>query len=244
MKALLLSCLSLFCIATASSQYCDFQFKDSLFVTVQQDTIYVWDMLACAQCAARFSDSVSVTVDTIFVVQTDTAGAIAMCDCLFNLRSSITGIPHGTYWIVVYRDYLKKYGYPSDSRTYIGALQCQYEPTTSPTFSHRSYQSACLSGAAVEEATPLPTEFSLVQIYPNPFNPSATVQFRTSRTEFVEIKIFDILGREVQTLLADRVTPGTHNLTFTMTGNATSGTYFCRMVTHGFSQTKAIILLR
>jgi len=219
--------------------------KDSLFVAVQQDTIYLWDMAACAYCSATFDLHVTRSADTIYVVQTDTAGQLATCGCVFNLRASITGLPRGTYWIAVYRDLLKKYGYSDDVHQFIGALQCQYEPATSPALSWNSYQSGCSpSSVPLQERRAVPGEFALLQIYPNPFNPSATVQFRTTRTEYVVIKIFDILGREVQTLLAENATPGLHALTFAMAKDSNSGIYFCRMVAGSFSQTRAMVLLR
>ncbi len=96
----------------------------------------------------------------------------------------------------------------------------------------------------MEEPRAVPTEFSLVQIYPNPFNLTATVQFRMSKAAYVNIKVYDVLGREIQTLLSGYTPPGLHNLKFNMAGGMASGIYFCRMVAGGFSQTKAINLMR
>lgn len=243
MKPLLVFCFAGFWVTSSFAQ-CDFLGKDTLFATVQQDTIYLWEMDACTYCSAEFHVSVIRSSDTIYVVQTDTAGRIATCQCLFNLRATITGLPSGTYWIVVYRDLLKKYGYRADTHEFIGALQCTYQPATSPGLSWKGYQSSCISNSVPEKPRSLPGEFALEQIYPNPFNPGTTIQFRISRAEHVVLKVYDVLGREVSTVLAARTEPGTHSVIFRMPRDLTSGVYYCRMTAGAFVQTKAMVLLR
>jgi hypothetical protein len=241
---LMFCCLLLATAASVGQPLCDFKGRDTLFVTVQEDTIYVWDMHACAYCSAQFGISVSQSADTIHVVQTDTTGRLATCTCLFNLRSSIAGIPRGVYWIKVERDLLKKYGYSDDIHQLIGVLQIQYEPAVSPGLSWGTYQSYCNPSSVAEEPAPIPLQFALEQIYPNPFNPGTTIQFRISRSEHVVLKVYDVLGREVQTLLAARTEPGVHTVSFRMPKELNSGIYYCRMTVGSFSQTKTMILLR
>lgn len=94
----------------------------------------------------------------------------------------------------------------------------------------------------------LPNHFSLSQNYPNPFNPETTISYtigtvQLSALSFVTLKLFDVLGREVSTLVNEEKPAGTYKVKF----NAkylTSGIYFYRLSTNGFVQTKKMILLR
>jgi hypothetical protein len=85
--------------------------------------------------------------------------------------------------------------------------------------------------------------FSLEQNYPNPFNPSTSIQFSIATKGMFTLRVYDVLGREVQTLLNDELTPGPHRVTFDGTGLA-SGVYFYRIQSATFSETKRLILLR
>jgi Secretion system C-terminal sorting domain len=85
--------------------------------------------------------------------------------------------------------------------------------------------------------------YSLETIYPNPFNPSTTVVFALPASEFVRITAYDILGREVATILADRLGPGEHSVAWNAAG-LPSGVYLLRMESGGFTQTRRALLLR
>jgi hypothetical protein len=86
-------------------------------------------------------------------------------------------------------------------------------------------------------------EFKLNQNYPNPFNNSTRISFSLNRGSNVLIKIFDILGSEVKTLVNEFKQEGTYSLDFDG-GNMNSGVYFLRMQTDKFTDTKKIILLK
>ena len=84
--------------------------------------------------------------------------------------------------------------------------------------------------------------YSLFQNYPNPFNPVTTIRFEIPKSERVELKIFDMLGREVATLF-DKVAPaGIVDVDFNA-GNLASGMYVYRIKAGDFIQTKKMILL-
>ena len=223
---------------------CDFQGRDSLVAVVVGDTIHLQDLAACGYCSATFNIWVQAVNDSIYIVQTDTAGQIALCDCLFNLRTSISGLPPGTYWIAVYRDLLKKYGYPSDIHQFIGSVQVAFQATSTPSFGWNTFQSQCLPDAVPPVRSPVPARFVLHQNYPNPFNPATTISFETTKSEFVKIKLYDLSGREVQTLWAESTPPGWHSVAIRMGERISSGAYYCRMDAGGFSQTVRIVLLR
>ncbi len=88
-----------------------------------------------------------------------------------------------------------------------------------------------------------PKDYKLFQNYPNPFNPTTKIEFRIPNFGFVSIKIFDILGREVTTLVNEVKKPGTYEVKFDAS-NLSSGIYFYRMQAGDFAQTHKMIFLK
>jgi len=88
-----------------------------------------------------------------------------------------------------------------------------------------------------------PQEYRLMQNYPNPFNPSTSIKFQTSNTNFVSLKVYDMLGREVTTLVSDQKPAGTYEVRFDATGLA-SGIYYYRITAGGFSDVKKMVLVK
>ncbi len=89
----------------------------------------------------------------------------------------------------------------------------------------------------------IPFKFTLNQNYPNPFNPSTTISFSLESKSFLTLKIFDIVGREVATLVNEELPAGTYSRQWSA-ANMSSGVYFCRLQSRSFSETKKLILLR
>jgi hypothetical protein len=89
----------------------------------------------------------------------------------------------------------------------------------------------------------LPTATTLSQNYPNPFNPTTTFQITVGKTEWISLRVFDIMGKEVATLVEGVMQPGTHTIPFD--GNAlSSGTYFYRLTSENHTSTGRMLLLR
>ena len=88
-----------------------------------------------------------------------------------------------------------------------------------------------------------PVAFELKQNYPNPFNPSTTISFSLPHPGFVNLKVFDILGREVTTLLNEQEPSGSYSVKFNGT-NYASGIYFYRLEFEGNSFVKKMILMK
>jgi hypothetical protein len=100
------------------------------------------------------------------------------------------------------------------------------------------------SGAtAVQNHSTNPRSFSLFQNYPNPFNPTTTIQFSTSKLSIVNLKVFDLLGREVTTLANGEFAAGMHEVSFDASKFA-SGIYFYRIQAGSFTATKKLVLLK
>ena len=85
--------------------------------------------------------------------------------------------------------------------------------------------------------------YRLEQNYPNPFNPSTVIRFQISAREFVTLKVYDILGREVATLINAEKSAGNYNVEFDAQ-NLTSGVYVCRIQAGNFSDVKKLLLLK
>lgn len=96
-----------------------------------------------------------------------------------------------------------------------------------------------------EIANEIPNDFVLYQNYPNPFNPSTVISYQISYYSHVILKVYDVLGREVATLLDEYKQPGLYNYQFSiMNYQLTTGVYFYQMRAGNFVQTKKMILLR
>ena len=99
----------------------------------------------------------------------------------------------------------------------------------------------------------MPKDFSLDQNYPNPFNPSTTISYSIPASLFVTLKIYDVLGNEVVTLVNSEKPKGSYEVKFSTTGgsaaggdvyNLPSGIYFYRLQAGSFVETKKMILLK
>ena len=87
----------------------------------------------------------------------------------------------------------------------------------------------------------LPTEYILHQNYPNPFNPTTTIEFSLPRASHVSLKVYDVLGQEILTLVNSEKSAGVHRVEFDGS-NAASGVYFYRMQAENNVQTKWFML--
>jgi hypothetical protein len=90
----------------------------------------------------------------------------------------------------------------------------------------------------------LPETFTLLQNYPNPFNSSTVISFSLPSESYVLLKVFDVMGREVATLIDEKLSAGNHSLRWE-TSNISSGVYFYHLATStGYIQTKKLLFLK
>jgi subtilisin-like proprotein convertase family protein len=85
--------------------------------------------------------------------------------------------------------------------------------------------------------------FELKQNYPNPFNPATKIAFSIGKQDFVSLKIYDQLGRELQTLINDDLTPGDYEAVWNAK-NYPSGVYYYRLKTNDFTETRRMLLTK
>lgn len=89
----------------------------------------------------------------------------------------------------------------------------------------------------------LPVQFNLEQNYPNPFNPLTSIKYAISDKQFVQLKIFDLIGNEVATLVNEEKPAGNYEIVFNASV-LSSGVYFYKIVSGNFTETKKMILLK
>lgn len=93
-----------------------------------------------------------------------------------------------------------------------------------------------------EQAQSSPTNFTLAQNYPNPFTPSTTIAFQLGRAAFVSLKIFDVTGREMLTLVDGQLPVGEHERTVRASALA-SGVYFYRLQVGDLVASKKLLIV-
>jgi hypothetical protein len=104
-----------------------------------------------------------------------------------------------------------------------------------------------LSALDINESEYLPTEFELYQNYPNPFNPSTIISWQSAVSRHISLKVYDVLGNEVATLVNEEKPAGEYEVEFQSlvgTRQLTSGIYFYGLKAGEFSETKKMVLLK
>ena len=89
----------------------------------------------------------------------------------------------------------------------------------------------------------IPSTYNLKQNYPNPFNPSTNIMYQVKNAGTVKISVFDIQGKEIETLVNEKQSPGTYEVTFDGS-KYTSGVYFYKITTGEYSETKKMLMIK
>ena len=118
--------------------------------------------------------------------------------------------------------FINRFGYISDS-TYLNVT-----PTSN--IDSVNFNMMPLFVGLKQISSSVPNEYKLYQNYPNPFNPMTNIKYQISKAGFVILKIYDILGRQISTLINEKQTPGSYNVTFDAT-SLSSGVYFYKLQT-------------
>lgn len=126
-----------------------------------------------------------------------------------------------------------------------GALACWNDNRdgNSPIYIARVDMHGVVTGVREVDGEPLPAAPVLKQNYPNPFNPTTTVSFVISHASFVSLRVYDVLGRVVATLVNEVKQPGEYSVRWNAEG-APSGLYFCRLTAGKFTDTKKLLLIK
>lgn len=105
----------------------------------------------------------------------------------------------------------------------------------------RVYQS--VTGIQENKGSETPTKFLLEQNYPNPFNPVTTINYSIPHKSFVSLSIYDLLGREVSSMVNQEQSPGNYSVKYDGS-NLSSGIYFCKIRAGNYTDTKKIVLMK
>ena len=98
--------------------------------------------------------------------------------------------------------------------------------------------------AIIQDDFSIPASFSLSQNYPNPFNPTTIIQYSISSRQFVSLKVYDLLGREVATLVNEEKPAGNYEVEFDGT-DFPSGIYFYHLsIDNRYNETRKMVLLK
>jgi hypothetical protein len=229
--------------------------QDSIFVIISGDTVHIWNTGAFENCASLFSMNVSTSNDTIYMTEVDTAEEYVFCLCYFDLNASVTGLQSGNYVVMVYREFPLVY---PDTSFYIGSTSFYYGGSTLNYLS-KSYQSDCYNITNEKEDRIKPGGYVLFDNYPNPFNPSTVIKYQIPELSFVTLKIFDVLGNEIVSLVNEEKQSGSYEVEFYAQGgfassgdaySLPSGIYFYSLKVYtfrhqgSFVDTKKMILMK
>lgn len=230
MKTLLIALLLVVASGAAHAGF------DSLYVISHADTTTIWHKNAESNCVSKFAFDVTFNHDTIVIVEKDTVGPLATCTCHFDLSVTTVNLV-GNFVAMVYRQQLKIYRYPKDTLYFIGSVSFSISsPTLLPFFSVTGFQSKCFSvPVLVERKSFTLPEVSRVINHPNPFNSATNFWFILPSSQFVSLKIFDILGREVATAINGDLNSGEHAVQWNAAAFP-SGIYIYRMTIGGVVQ--------
>ena len=95
----------------------------------------------------------------------------------------------------------------------------------------------------IDKDVALPSNFNLEQNYPNPFNPTTNIEYSISKASFVTLKIYDLLGREIATLVNEEKRAGSYKAKFNGS-NLPSGIYFYKLQAGDYSSVKKMVLIK
>ncbi len=167
-----------------------------------------------------------------------------------NLRRS--GL-YGRFMLALYKD-----GNVSDATTLHNRLQSEYQNSSQTKLAERQLRlaqalqsnsplgrgsSKNIAGNEASSVIQKPKEFALRQNYPNPFNPTTTIKYDLPVDKHVSLKVYDVLGREVLTLMDEEQQAGYHSAVFDAS-RFSSGMYFYRLTAGTYVSTRKLLLLR
>ncbi len=213
---------------------------DSIFVKINSDTVTIWSInSAVANCLGRYVATITISNDTIMIIETDTSSVGGTCtDCLKDFAVSITGLPSGTYHARMYQKELNPLWI-----SLMDSAQFTFVASGSPLQSFSNYVSNCHKLDAVNEHPDQPAGYSLLVNYPNPFNPLTVITYSIPSMQEVTLKIYDVAGRVVRTLVDGRQVEGTHVVPFDASRLA-NGVYFYRITAGTFTAVKKLVVLK
>ncbi|MBA4312238.1 MAG: hypothetical protein C0417_06380 [Chlorobiaceae bacterium] len=209
--------------------YFGFAQQDSVYATVSNDTVAIWNTDINDNCGARYTFSIVLLDSNVIIITEIDTGDVAYCRCTFDLQFQLIGLGNGHYDVEVYRAWLQKYGSPKDTTFLIGTTSFDILNQYSSLIT-KFTQSPCggfvgVNTSGLDEFK----NFSLSQNYPNPFNPLTVISYQLPVDSWVTLKVYDVLGREVATLINDVKKAGRHEVEWDA-AEYSNGIYFYQLI--------------
>lgn len=235
-----LLCITFSFISTANQLLNQGMVNDSVYTEIVGDTVKIWDKQILENCCSIFIHELIFSGDSITVIEKDTSTNYCRCMCYFDLCATIISLNAGSYRVFVYRTYALE-GYDSlyfiDSTSFVYSEISMIEPKIV------TYQSECFNPLLVQEEARIPKGFILEQNFPNPFNPSTTINYQLPIDNYVTIKIYNMLGQEVATLVDGLQKAGYKTVEWDAS-KYPSGVYIYRIYTDKFIGIKKLLLIK
>jgi hypothetical protein len=178
--------------------------------------------------SSTFLDAIAPLKDAYIYIRT--AGSYrAYSRSLSSGYYSMDNLEDGTYHL-----YVERLGYNSASQV----IKINNSSQDNISFTLSFY----FTGVMLQN-NHIPSSYSLFQNYPNPFNPVTNIRFSIPNSGFVKLAVFDMLGREAETLVNGSLNPGTYNADWDASGYS-SGVYFYRLDAEDYSEVKKMVLVK
>jgi Secretion system C-terminal sorting domain len=215
------------------SQYFTFVRTSDSIVYGSQDTIL--DSWAIVNNITSSAISVHIVVNEVIVpTGWDTMGICTWQNCYapgyFNFNEVLSPGPHDEFHV---------YTYPGG---HLGTTRCKVT-ISYQTQSVSRYFTLSSNPIGIHQISTIVKDFSLSQNYPNPFNPNTNIEFSIPKSEFVLLKVYDILGREVRSLVSQDLTPGEYKVDFDGKG-LSSGMYYYSLRAGDNVSVKKMVLVK
>ncbi|MCX6157692.1 MAG: T9SS type A sorting domain-containing protein [Ignavibacteriae bacterium] len=229
------------------------------FITLQYNTQYYWRIKSGNSCGTGNWSSV-------WTFQTSIIGPPAppllICDTanvpltpildwnslpsVMSYRVQVSTSPTFASTIINTVVNVSQYTVPSGILNYNSHYYWRVNATnvagTGPWSTLCSFNTIAQSGI-INISSEVPTENKLYSNYPNPFNPTTKIKFAMPKAGDAKVIVYDLMGREIQTLVNERLQAGTYETTFDGS-TLNSGVYFYKLATDGFTETKKMLMLK
>ncbi len=233
-------------------------------ITLQYNSVYYWRVKAGNSCGTgnwspvwAFTTGPAIPTAPILVCDTANVPLNPILDwndvpTAMSYRVQVSASPTFTSTLINAVVSISQYTIPSGVLSYSSHYYWRVNATnmggTSPWSTICSFTTIVQSGIR-NISTEVPSENKLFSNYPNPFNPTTKIRFDIpvchscgSRNPVV-LKVFDIQGKEIETLVNESLKPGTYEATFDASA-LNSGVYFYKLITNGFSETKKMLMIK
>jgi DNA-binding beta-propeller fold protein YncE len=181
--------------------------------------------------------------DSIYIVNTSTGAAKSMGTIgFFAIPRSIAFNSVGALYCLIDNGNGEDYLATLDTLTGAATLVSE-NPLSVSNLSAIAMRSDAVVSVSQEQNLQLPKTFSLSQNYPNPFNPTTTIRYALPSSANVKLVVYDLLGREIATLVNEEQSAGWKEVQWNATGFA-SGMYFYRLNAGGFVEVKKMLVVK